>query len=229
MAEPMIGLENVCRTYHVGGEIVRALDHATLSIHQGEFVAIIGPSGSGKSTLMNILGCLDTADSGTYRLDGQEIAQYSENELARIRNRKIGFIFQSFNLLSRLTAEENVELPLIYQRTSGSARRERTRDALALVGLTERRHHKPSELSGGQQQRVAIARALATRPSLLLADEPTGNLDQKTGREIMNLFHQLHEDGNTIVLITHDNNVANEAQRRIEIRDGKVWEKEASS
>ena len=220
----MITFENVCRTYHVGGEIVRALDSANLHIEQGEFVAIIGPSGSGKSTLMNIMGCLDTADSGIYTLDGQAIRQYTENELAQIRNHKIGFIFQSFNLLSRLTAEENIELPLIYQKVSASARKKMVAEVLALVELTERRKHKPTELSGGQQQRVAIARALATKPSLLLADEPTGNLDQRTGKEIMTLFHQLHQDGNTIVLITHDQNVANEADRRIEIRDGRVQE-----
>lgn len=220
----MISFENVCKTYEIGGETVRALDGANLEIKQGEFVAIIGPSGSGKSTLMNIMGCLDTADSGRYELDGQTIEQYSENELARIRNQKIGFIFQSFNLLSKMTAEENVELPLIYQRLSVSERKKRVNEMLELVELTGRRHHKPTELSGGQQQRVAIARALAGKPSLLLADEPTGNLDSRTGAEILALFHRLHKEGNTIVLITHDNAVAAEAPRRVRIADGKVTE-----
>ena len=220
----MIRFENVCKTYEIGGEIVRALDGANLEIKQGEFVAIIGPSGSGKSTLMNIMGCLDTADSGLYELDGQTIEQYSENELARIRNQKIGFIFQSFNLLSKMTAEENVELPLIYQRLSPSQRKKRVEEMLDLVELTGRKHHKPTELSGGQQQRVAIARALAGKPSLLLADEPTGNLDSRTGAEILALFHRLHKEGNTIVLITHDNEVAAQAPRRVRIADGKVTE-----
>jgi len=220
----MISFQNVRKTYYIGGEEVKALDGIDLFIGQGEFVAIIGPSGSGKSTLMNIMGCLDTADSGVYELDGQKIEQYSENELARIRNRKIGFIFQNFNLLSKMTAEENVELPLIYQGLSPSVRRQRVAEAMALVELAGRGKHKPTELSGGQQQRVAIARALATRPSLLLADEPTGNLDSRTGVEIMALFHRLHAEGNTIVLITHDQKVADQAARRIKISDGRVEE-----
>ena len=220
----MIHFENVTKVYHIGGEEVRALDGASLHIAQGEFVAIIGPSGSGKSTLMNIMGCLDMADSGVYELDGQRIEQYSESELARIRNKKIGFIFQSFNLLSRMTAEENVELPLIYQSLSPANRRRRVDEVMQLVELSERKRHKPTELSGGQQQRVAIARALATKPSLLLADEPTGNLDSRTGAEIMALFHRLHAEGNTIVLITHDQAVADQAVRRIKIRDGRVEE-----
>jgi len=220
----MITFKDVCKTYHIGGEEVRALDHASLHIAQGEFVAIIGPSGSGKSTLMNIVGCLDMADEGIYELDGQRIEQYTEGELARIRNHKIGFIFQSFNLLSKMTAFENIELPLIYQRLPAPERRRRVEEVLALVELTERKKHKPTELSGGQQQRVAIARALATKPSLLLADEPTGNLDSKTGKEIMTLFKKLHAEGNTIVLITHDQKVADQANRRIEISDGRVQE-----
>jgi len=220
----MITFQSVCKTYQIGSEVVRALDHASLHIEQGEFVAIIGPSGSGKSTLMNIMGCLDMADSGVYELDGQTIEQYSEGELARIRNQKIGFIFQNFNLLSKMTAFENVELPLIYQRLSPSERRARVEEVLALVELTDRKKHKPTELSGGQQQRVAIARALATKPSLLLADEPTGNLDSKTGKEIMALFKRLHAEGNTIVLITHDQAVADQASRRIRISDGRVQE-----
>jgi len=220
----MITFQNVSKIYKIGGEEVRALDGASLYIAKGEFVAIIGPSGSGKSTLMNIIGCLDIADSGVYQLDGQRIEQYSEGELARIRNRKIGFVFQNFNLLSRMSAEENVELPLIYQRLSLSRRRKRVQETMSLVELTERRKHKPTELSGGQQQRVAIARALATKPDLLLADEPTGNLDSRTGAEIMTLFHKLHSEGNTIVLITHDQAVADQACRRIKINDGRVEE-----
>jgi putative ABC transport system ATP-binding protein len=222
----MIELREVSKIYNIGGQEVRALDNASLSIKDGEFVSIIGPSGSGKSTMMNIIGCLDVADSGEYILEGQAIEFYSERELARIRNLKIGFVFQGYNLLSRLTAEANVELPLIYQRVGLSERKKRVAEALERVELYDRRRHKPTELSGGQQQRVAIARALVTRPSLLLADEPTGNLDSKTGAEIMRLFHELHQSGNTIVLITHDSNVAGQAQRQVHILDGKVWEGE---
>ena len=220
----MITLKDVSKTYFIGEEIVHALDHANMEIREGEFVSIIGPSGSGKSTMMNIIGCLDTADEGEYILDGISIEQYTETELARIRNRKIGFIFQNFNLLPKLTAEENVELPLIYQGIGHNERKKRVREALERVELAHRMKHKPTELSGGQQQRVAIARALVTKPSLFLADEPTGNLDSKTSREIMCLFHELHKAGNTIVLITHDNGVADEAERKIHIRDGKVSE-----
>ncbi len=218
----MIEFIDVSKVYQIGDTEVRALDHASMRIGDGEFVSIIGPSGSGKSTLMNIIGCLDLADEGKYLLDGQEIRDYTEGELAKIRNRKIGFIFQDFNLLPKLTAYENVELPLIYQRAPHSVRKRQVEEALRRVGLYERRYHKPTELSGGQQQRVAIARALATKPSLFLADEPTGNLDQKTGRELIELFHQLHEAGNTIVLITHDGNIAKEAARSIKILDGHV-------
>ena len=218
----MIEFIDVSKIYNIGGNIVRALDHANMRIDDGEFVSIIGPSGSGKSTLMNIIGCLDLADEGRYLLDGQEIRDYTETELARIRNRKIGFIFQDFNLLPKLSAYENVELPLIYQRAPRSARKAQVEEALNRVGLWERRDHKPTELSGGQQQRVAIARALATKPSLFLADEPTGNLDQKTGHELIDLCHQLHAVGHTIVLITHDGHVAKEAARSIKILDGHV-------
>ena len=220
----MIELKNVSKIYSIGGEEVRALNNSNLTVNKGEFVSIIGPSGSGKSTLMNIIGCLDVVDDGEYILENQSIAQYTEKELAYIRNHKIGFIFQSFNLLSKLTAEANVELPLIYQRIGSSARKKRVADALERVGLTDRRKHKPTELSGGQQQRVAIARALVTSPSLLLADEPTGNLDSQTGADILQLFHQLHESGNTIVLITHDKDVSKQAQRQIQILDGKTKE-----
>ena len=220
--EGMIIFRDVSKIYRIGDSVVRALDHANLRIARGEFVSVIGPSGSGKSTLMNIIGCLDLADEGEYLLDGQEIRNYSESELARIRNRKIGFIFQDFNLLGKLTAYENVELPLIYQRLPRARRKEQVEDALNRVGLWDRRRHKPTELSGGQQQRVAIARALATRPSIFLADEPTGNLDQKTGRELIGIFHELHEAGSTIVLITHDGHIAQEAARSIKILDGHV-------
>ena len=208
----MIVLRDVCKTYQVGDEIVRALDHASLTVQDGEFVSIIGPSGSGKS------------DSGEYLLDDIPIEDYTENELAQIRSRKIGFVFQSFNLIPQLTAQENVELPLIYQRVRRSERRRRVAEALERVQLTGRRHHLPSELSGGQQQRVAIARAIAAHPSLILADEPTGNLDSHTGQDIMDIFHELHESGNTIVLITHDDAVARQAQRSIHILDGRVKE-----
>jgi putative ABC transport system ATP-binding protein len=220
----MIDIKDLCKVYLVGDERVRALDHATLHIYPKEFVSIIGPSGSGKSTLMNIIGCLDIADAGSYYLDGLPIEAYSENELARIRNQKIGFVFQSFNLIPKLTAEENVELPLIYQKVKRSERQKRVQQALEMVGLTKRGKHLPTELSGGQQQRVAIARALVTSPCLILADEPTGNLDSKTSREIMEIFHALHKQGNTIVLITHDNDVAKQASRAVHILDGRITE-----
>ena len=223
----MIKLENICRVYTIGDEQVRALDNACLHVLPGEFVSIIGPSGSGKSTLMNIIGCLDMADSGSYLLDGTPIEEYSEREITRVRSRKIGFVFQSFNLIPKLTAEENVELPMIYQGVKKSERRKRVSDALARVQLQNRAKHYPTELSGGQQQRVAIARAIASRPSLILADEPTGNLDSHTSAEIMEIFRQLHEQGNTIVLITHDDEVAQQAARVVRIRDGRVSEVKA--
>lgn len=222
----MIIFEDVSKIYQIGESVVKALDHASMRIREGEFVSIVGPSGSGKSTMMNLIGCLDVADSGSYRLDGQEIEEYSEKELARIRNQKIGFIFQNFNLIGNMTAAENIELPLIYQNIPKNERKERVREVLEKVKLPGRGQHKPNELSGGQQQRVAIARAIVTRPSLILADEPTGNLDSKTGEEIMELFHELHEQGNTIVLITHDEKVAKQAERRIHILDGHVKEDE---
>ena len=220
----MIEINDLCKVYQIGEERVRALDHATLHIAPKEFVSIIGPSGSGKSTLMNIIGCLDVADAGSYRLDGLPIEQYSENQLAEIRNRMIGFVFQSFNLIPKLTAEENVELPLIYQKVKRSERQKRVAAALERVGLANRAKHLPTELSGGQQQRVAIARAIVTNPKLILADEPTGALDSKTSQEIIDIFHELHKQGNTIVLITHDNDVARQASRSIHILDGKTSE-----
>ena len=221
----MIKMQGIRKEYRMGeSNVVKALDGVDIHIRPHEFVAIIGPSGSGKSTLMNIIGCLDVADSGTYLLDDQEIGDYSEDELAAVRNKKIGFIFQQFNLLPKLTARENVELPLIYQGMSAHKRRKRSLEVLERVGLADRMDHKPTELSGGQQQRVAIARALAGNPSLLLADEPTGNLDSKTGAEVMKLFHELHEAGNTIVHITHDAGIAAQTPRAIHIHDGRVIE-----
>ena len=220
----MIDIKDLCKVYQIGEERVRALDHATLHINPKEFVSIIGPSGSGKSTLMNIIGCLDIADAGTYQLDGLPIEQYSENQLAEIRNRKIGFVFQNFNLIPKLSAEENVELPLIYQKVKRAERQKRVAEALERVGLSNRAKHLPTELSGGQQQRVAIARAIVTNPKLILADEPTGALDSKTSQEIIDIFHELHKQGNTIVLITHDNDVAKQASRSIHILDGKTTE-----
>ena len=220
----MIVMQGIRKEYRMGDNVVAALDGVDIHIKPHEFVSIIGPSGSGKSTLMNIIGCLDTADDGIYRFDGLDITDYTENELATIRGKKIGFVFQQFNLLPKLTAQENVELPLIYQGMSAGKRHKRSREVLDRVGLLERMHHKPTELSGGQQQRVAIARALVGDPSLILADEPTGNLDSKTGAEVMRLFHELHEAGNTIVLITHDAKIAAQTPRAIHIHDGRVLE-----
>lgn len=218
----MISVKNLKKTYLLGGEEVHALDDVSLSIKEHEFVAIIGQSGSGKSTFMNMLGCLDRPDSGEITLDGTDILKCKEKELSVIHNKKIGFIFQQFHLLPKLSALENVELPLIYQGMPTKKRREKAVKALKAVGLEKRMNHKPNQLSGGQQQRVAIARALVGEPSLILADEPTGNLDSRSGKEIMMLLHNLHEEGNTIVLITHDNHVAMEAPRQVQISDGKI-------
>ena len=218
----MIELRNVKKTYQMGDAAVHALDGVTLKVADGEFVAVIGPSGSGKSTLMNIIGCLDLADEGEYILGGQSIEDYTERQLGQIRNKEIGFIFQQFNLLSKLTAYENVELPLIYQGLPLSERRERVNEALQKVGLSDRMGHRPTELSGGQQQRVAIARALSTKPTLILADEPTGNLDSKSGKEIMEILVELHHEGRGIILITHDPGIANMASRRVQMYDGRV-------
>ena len=220
----MIDLQDITKVYQIGDEKVYALDHVTMHIYPKEFVSVIGPSGSGKSTLMNVIGCLDTADAGVYRLEGIPIEDYSERQLAKVRNQKIGFIFQNFNLIPKLTAEENVELPLIYGGVRTSERTARVREALEKVGLSQRARHLPTELSGGQQQRVAIARALVTKPSLLLADEPTDNLDSRTSREIMEILHDLHEQGNTVVLITHDNDIARQAKRSLHILDGRLTE-----
>lgn len=220
----MIRIENMCKIYNMGDNSVYALNNVSLHVREHEFVSIIGPSGSGKSTLMNMLGCLDVPTSGEYYLDGKEVSKLRENQLAEIRNYKIGFIFQGFNLLKKLTAVENVELPLIYQGVGHKERIRRSIEALEMVGLGERVHHTPNELSGGQQQRVAIARALVSNPPLILADEPTGNLDTKSGADVIKTLHYLHKKGNTIVLITHDNSVAAQAQRIIKIQDGQIIE-----
>jgi putative ABC transport system ATP-binding protein len=218
----LIEMNGISRVYDLGPQRIFALNGLDLVINHGEYVAIMGPSGSGKSTLMNIIGCLDTPTEGRYLLDGVAVETMNDDELAAIRNGKIGFVFQTFNLLSRTTALANVELPLVYARTTRQDRRERAEEALRLVGLADRMDHHPNELSGGQRQRVAIARALVNRPSLLLADEPTGNLDSKTGREILDLFRQLADGGNSIILVTHEEEVATEAERVVHIRDGKV-------
>ena len=226
----MIEMQDIVKQYTLGGETIYALDHVSLRVEKGEYVTIIGPSGSGKSTLMNLIGCLDTADSGTYLLNGKPIRKYREKQLAEVRSKQIGFIFQGFNLLPKLSALENVELPMIYQGVRASERKKRAVAALERVGLGGRMKHRPNQLSGGQQQRCAIARAIAVNPSLILADEPTGNLDQKTGREILNIFDELHQAGNTIVLITHDPKVPLCGQRMIRIEDGRLYEpKEADA
>jgi len=218
-----IHFEQITKTYDMGGaEEVHALRGVSLDIHPNEYVAIMGPSGSGKSTLMNIIGCLDTPSSGLYQFNGVNVSDMNDNELAKIRNREIGFVFQTFNLLARSNALHNVELPLIYAGVPAAERRRRAKETLDHVQLGDRVHHKPNELSGGQRQRVAIARALVTHPSIILADEPTGNLDSKTGEEIMMLFEELHHQGNTIILVTHEADIAAHAHRVIRIRDGKV-------
>jgi putative ABC transport system ATP-binding protein len=218
----IIETRDLWKTYVMGSEEIHALRGVSIEIEKGEYVAIMGPSGSGKSTLMNLIGCLDTPSQGSYLLNGKQVSQMNDNELARIRNEEIGFVFQTFNLLPRASALHNVELPLIYAGVPSKERQERAKDALRKVELETRMSHKPNELSGGQRQRVAIARALVNNPSILLADEPTGNLDSKTGVEIMNLFEKLYSGGNTIVLVTHEPDVAAHAQRAIHIRDGQV-------
>lgn len=218
----IITIENIKKIYEIGSEKVHALDGVSLRIDENEYVAIMGPSGSGKSTLMNMLGCLDTPTYGKYLFTGHNVSQMSDNDLAEIRNRKIGFVFQTFNLLPRSNALHNVELPLIYSGMSSSKRREKAEEALTKVGLADRMYHKPNELSGGQRQRVAIARALVNDPSIILADEPTGNLDSKTGVEIMELFHNIHEGGNTIILVTHEEFIAKHALRVVRLLDGKI-------
>jgi putative ABC transport system ATP-binding protein len=219
----VIELKDIVKTYDMGGaEQVLALRGVSMAIGKNEYVAIMGPSGSGKSTLMNVIGCLDTPTSGLYQFNGVNVSEMNDNELARVRNKEIGFVFQTFNLLPRSDALHNVELPLIYGGVSSSDRKQRALDTLAHVGLGDRVHHKPNELSGGQRQRVAVARALVTRPSIILADEPTGNLDSKTGEEIMALFEELHHQGNTIILVTHEADIAEHAHRVVRLRDGKI-------
>jgi putative ABC transport system ATP-binding protein len=222
MSDAVIQLTDLRRQYDMGGEIIHALRGVSLSIRRNEYVAIMGPSGSGKSTLMNLLGCLDTPDGGEYWLNGQEVSRLSDDALARVRNREIGFVFQTFNLLPRATALQNVELPMVYAGASARERRTRAAEALTRVGLGERMDHRPNELSGGQRQRVAIARALVNRPSILLADEPTGNLDSTTSTEIMRVFGQLQAQGQTVILVTHEADIAAHAHRVVTLRDGRL-------
>ena len=219
---PVIRLEGITREYVMGTETVRALRGVDLTIARNEYVAIMGPSGSGKSTMMNVLGCLDTPDGGAYWLNGQEVSRMVDDDLARVRNREIGFVFQTFNLLPRASALANVELPLVYAGATARVRRQRAEEALTRVGLGERMHHRPNELSGGQRQRVAIARALVNNPSILLADEPNGNLDSATSVEIMRVFGELHAQGQTVILVTHEPDIAEHARRVVVLRDGKI-------
>jgi len=220
----LISLKNIFKIYNVGGEEVRALDGIDLDILENEYLAIMGPSGSGKSTLMNMIGCLDTPTSGIYEFEGEMVQVMDDSQLASIRNRKIGFVFQTFNLLPKATAQHNVEIPLVYANIKNKDRAKMATDALESVGLADRLHHKPNELSGGQRQRVAIARALVNKPSIILADEPTGNLDSKSGSEIMTILDDLHKNGNTIILVTHEDDVAQHAHRIIRLFDGKIIE-----
>jgi putative ABC transport system ATP-binding protein len=220
--QEIIRIEGLNKHYRIGDGVIKALNGVDLSIRKNEYVALMGPSGSGKSTIMNIIGCLDTPTSGSYFLNGPDVAQLSDNELAEIRNKEIGFVFQTFNLLPRYSALDNVALPLVYAGVPKEERQERAKQALISVGLGDRLHHKPNELSGGQRQRVAVARALVNRPSIILADEPTGNLDTKTSHEIMGLFDDIHAAGNTIVIVTHEEDIARMARRIVRMRDGKV-------
>ncbi len=218
----IIGIKSVSKIYNLGDTVVKALDNVSLSINENDYISIMGPSGSGKSTLMNIIGCLDVPTKGTYKFNNEKISEMNDNQLANIRNQKIGFVFQTFNLLPKLNSIQNVEVPLVYSSFARAERSLKAKEALKIVGLEDRMSHKPNELSGGQRQRVAIARALVNKPSIILADEPTGNLDSKSGSEILNFFDSLHKAGNTLIIVTHEDSVAKRAKRRIEIFDGKI-------
>ena len=218
----IIGIKSVSKIYNLGDTVVKALDNVSLSINENDYISIMGPSGSGKSTLMNIIGCLDVPTKGTYKFNNEKISEMNDSQLANIRNEKIGFVFQTFNLLPKLNSIQNVEVPLVYSSFARAERSLKAKEALKIVGLEDRMSHKPNELSGGQRQRVAIARALVNKPSIILADEPTGNLDSKSGSEILNFFDSLHKAGNTLIIVTHEDSVAKRAKRRIEIFDGKI-------
>ena len=218
----IIAIDSISKIYHLGNNVVKALDDVSISIYENDFISIMGPSGSGKSTLMNIIGCLDVPTKGVYKFNNELISDMNDSQLANIRNEKIGFVFQTFNLLPKLTSLLNVEVPLIYSSLGRKERLQRSEEALSIVGLSDRMTHKPNELSGGQRQRVAIARALANKPSIILADEPTGNLDSKSGVEILNFFDELHKAGNTLIIVTHEESVAKRAKRRVELFDGKI-------
>ena len=222
LKKEIIGIKSVSKIYNLGDTVVKALDNVSLSIFENDFISIMGPSGSGKSTLMNIIGCLDVPTKGSYKFNNEKISKMKDSQLADIRNQKIGFVFQTFNLLPKLNALQNVEVPLVYSNLKRFKRTEKAKEALNIVGLSDRINHKPNELSGGQRQRVAIARALVNKPSIILADEPTGNLDSKSGNEILNFFDDLHKAGNTLIIVTHEKSVAKRAKRRIEIFDGKI-------
>lgn len=219
---PLIEIKNIAKTYYLGSEVVRALRSVSLSVNKNEYIALMGPSGSGKSTLMNMLGCLDSPTSGEYWLNGKDVSKMNDSQLAEIRNKEIGFVFQTFNLLPRYSALENVSLPLIYAGWNKKQREEKAKEVLRQVGLSDRMNHKPNELSGGQKQRVAIARALVNSPSIILADEPTGNLDSKTSHEIMALFAEIHQKGNTVILVTHEEDIARHAKRIVRLKDGMI-------
>ena len=218
----IISMDSISKIYHLGNNVVKALDDVSISIYENDFISIMGPSGSGKSTLMNMIGCLDVPTKGVYKFNNELISEMNDSQLANIRNEKIGFVFQTFNLLPKLTSLKNVEVPLIYSSLGKKKRLQRSEEALSIVGLSDRMAHKPSELSGGQRQRVAIARALVNKPSIILADEPTGNLDSKSGIEILNFFDELHKAGNTLIIVTHEESIARRAKRRVELFDGKI-------
>tara|TARA_B100000809_G_scaffold64936_1_gene61603 strand:+ start:8323 stop:9012 length:690 start_codon:yes stop_codon:yes gene_type:complete len=222
LKKEIISMDSISKIYHLGNNVVKALDDVSISIYENDFISIMGPSGSGKSTLMNMIGCLDVPTKGVYKFNNELISEMNDSQLANIRNEKIGFVFQTFNLLPKLTSLKNVEVPLIYSSLGKKKRLQRSEEALSIVGLSDRMDHKPSELSGGQRQRVAIARALVNKPSIILADEPTGNLDSKSGIEILNFFDELHKAGNTLIIVTHEESIARRAKRRVELFDGKI-------